>query len=360
MTSAPAAPARAGTGDGSEAVEDVLYRVFQAEFLEGKVRELARVGRLPRDWAAFRVDVRSTVVASAMRPRRDGGGDACFPGPASPGPSLAFGATPLEFLRWAGRRGTSPAAARAGGGSWTDLRRGLFGWAGGRGIMTQVLAGAALAFARGRGDRAALVFEDREALETGAWHEGASVAAAARAPLIVVLVPSAGADRVADGGRGKGAPDIRDVARSYGVAVADLDASSGAELWSAAADARSLAASGQGPVLAELPPRGQAEQPGRDGLRLASWAAQAGLPDRRLQVLERAAKIDVEQAARRLETEPDPDPQAALADVTAGVAPLPPWTRREPPDPRSRRPLDAGARLCAADADAPRLGLAPT
>lgn len=351
MTSAPAAPAPAGTAGESDsapaaedagAVEDVLYRVFQAQFLEGTVRELARAGRLSRDWAAFRVDIRSTVVASAMRPRSDGRGDACFPGPASPGPSLAFGATPLEFLRWAGQRGTSPAAARAGGGSWTDLRRGLFGWAGSRGIMTQVLAGTALAFTRGRADRAALVFEDRAALETGAWHEGTSVAAAARAPLIVVLVSTGVVEHPAKGRRSQRGPDLRDVARSYGVAVAELDASSGRELWSAAVAARALAASGQGPVLAELPPRGPTD-PGCSALQLAAWAAGAGLPDHRLQTLERAARIDVEQAARRLATEPDPRPQAALAGVTAGLAPLPPWTRREPPDPASRQPLDLHA-----------------
>lgn len=355
MTSEPASPAPAGAGDESEAapaaeeagvVEDVLYRVFQAEFLERTVRELARAGRLPRDWTAFRVDVRATVVASAMRARLDGWGDACSPGPAAPAPSLAFGATPLEFLRWAGRRGTSAAAARAGGGSWTDLRRGLFGWAGGRGIMTQVLAGAALAFARGAGDRAALVFEGREALETGAWHEGASVAAAARAPLIVVLV-SAGAGQAARGRAGQRGPDLRDVARSYGVAVADLGAATGSDLWRATAHARSLAVSGQGPVLAELSPPGAGEA-GWNGGQLTSWAARAGLPDHRVQALERAARIDVEQAARRLETEPDPRPQAALAGVTAGVTPLPPWTRRGPPDPGSRQPLDAAAEFAPA------------
>lgn len=354
MTSEPAAAVPAEAGDERErpqaaedarpveeagAVEDVLYRVFQARFLEDKVRELARAGQLSSDWEGLRVDVRTTVVASAMRPRSDGRGDACFPGPASPGPSLAFGATSLEFLRWAGRRGTSPAAARAGGASWTDLRRGLFGWSGGRGIMTQVLAGAALAFVRGSEDRAALVFEDRRALESGAWHEGASVATAARAPLVVVLV-SSGAEPAAGGRSGQERSDLRDVARGHGVPVVELGAATCRELWRAAAEARSLAAAGRGPVLGELP----AVPPGQsccDRGHLASWAARAGLPDRRVQALERTARIDVEQAASRLEMEPDPRPLAALACVTADVAPLPPWTRREPPDPRDRQPLDA-------------------
>ena len=383
MTPEPAAAVPVGAGDESEppqapeepraseeplaedeagAVEDVLYRVFQARFLEDKVRELARAGRLSSDWEGFRVDVRTTVVASAMRPRSDGRGDACFPGPASPGPSLAFGATSLEFLRWAGHRGTSPAAARAGGANWTDLRRGLFGWSGGRGIMTQVLAGAALAFARGSENRAALVFEDRRAMETGAWHEGMSVATAARAPLIVVLV-STGAGPAAEGRSGRGRSNLRDVARGHGVPVVELGAATCRELWRAAAEARALAAAGRGPVLGELPAPGQGRSCCDSG-QLASWAERAGLPDRRVRTLERTARIDVEQAASRLAMEPAPRPLAALAGVTAGVAPLPPWTRREPPDPRSRRPLDAvelsPAGAGGASEDVLHVGRAPT
>ena len=327
----------------AKVVEHVLYRVFQTVFLEERLRELARGGGLSGDWAELRSDLRATVVASAMRPCSDGRGDVCFPGPASSGASLAFGATPLEFLRWAGQRGTSPAAARAGGGSWTDLRRGLFGWSGFRGTMTQVLAGAASTFARRREDRAALVFEDRRAVETGAWHEGMSVAAAARAPLVVVLISAiprlAPGPHPAAGPTGPSGPDLSDVARGYGIATAKLCANDCGELWRAAASARALAVAGHGPVVAEL--RSSCPvPPGCDRRGLASWASRAGLSDRRFKAVEEAARIDVEQAARRLDMEPGPSSVAALACVASGTEPLPHWTRRDPPDPRSSGPLN--------------------
>lgn len=311
----------------AETAEDLLYQGFQARFLERRVRELAGAGDLPQEYAAFRIDPRSVVVARAMRSRGDGRGDACAPGPASPGPALAFGATPLEFLRCAGRKGTSPAAARSGGRSWTDPRRALFGWGGARGTMTQVMAGAALAFRQRGADRAALVFEDADAVETGAWHEGMSLAAAAGVPLIAVLVVRSGAHDARE------APGAEEVAANYGASAARIGSEPLARVLRRLREARRRVVAGEGPLLVELAPPAGHRWAGHD--ELADWAAAGGLSAPRLEAVRKAAQAGVTHAASRLRKEPEPDPRDALVPVTAGPAPPPPWTRIDPPRPGS-------------------------
>lgn len=320
----------------AETAEDLLYQGFQARFLERRVRELADAGDLSQEYAAFRIDPRAVVVARAMKSRGDGRGDACAPGPASPGPALAFGATPLEFLRCAARKGTSPAAARGGGRSWTDLRRALFGWGGARGTMTQVMAGAALAFRQRDEDRAALVFEDAGAVETGAWHEGMSVATAAGVPLIAVLVAGC-----PDAAAARDAPSAAEVAANYGVSAARIDSEPLATVLQRLREARRRAVAGEGPLLVELAPPVGRRWAGHD--ELAEWAATGGLSPNRLEAVRRAAQAGVTHAASRLRNEPEPRPRDALSPVTADAAPAPPWTRLEPPRPGSTPPVEEAA-----------------
>ena len=317
----------------AETAEELLYQGFQARFLEDGVRKLASSGDLSSEYADFRIDPRSLVMAQAMRSRADGRGDACAPGPLAPGPALAFGATPLEFLRCAGRKGTSPAAARGGGQSWNDPRRALFGWGGPRGIMTQVMAGAALAFQQRGEDRAALVFEEWRAVETGAWHEGMSLAAAARVPLIAGLVrsrPDAGCSRP-DAGCNQGVAGLTEIAANYGASVAQVGSEALEEVRRTVRQARRRVAGGEGPVLIELSAL-EGDRWARHE-ELASWAGANGLDGRRLEAVRSAAKAGVSHALTRLRKEPEPRPSDALSPVTADAAPLPPWTRLDPPQP---------------------------
>ncbi len=306
-----------------DTVEDLLYQGFQGRLLEESLR------RMPpsiRPKAAIPVDVRAIVIARAMRQTVDGKGDLCCPGPMSPGPALAFGATPLEFLRHVTRKGTSPGSARAGGTSWTDLRRGLIGWDGAPGTMTQVLAGAALAFAQRGEDRAALVFERWSAIETGAWHEGMNFAAAQRAPVMVVVGPPDGRGRRDRAG-------IEGVARGYGVRMLWVGDDPLVRVFESVADARRRAVNGDGAVLIGLAACGDAD----------CWAAHdafvewALLQDRHIrsdvESLERAAAAGVDHALGRIGKEPHPDPDEALAPVSTGTPPVRPWTRLESPRP---------------------------
>ncbi len=316
-------------------IEDLLYQGFQARLLERSVRELVRAGDLDSRFAGFTVDFRSVVLARAMRCGADGRGDVCCPGPLSPGPSLAFGVTPLEFLRYAGLKRTSASAARSGGRSWTDLRRGLIGWSGPRGTMTQVLAGVALAFRQRRERRAALVFEDWRATQTGAWHEGMSLAAARRVPLIVVLARS-GAGKMNGGACG-----LSDIAANYGIAAVSVSEEPHVQLFQVAAGARRNAVEGRGPTLLGLAaPREGDRWAGHDAL--VGWAiARAGLSDRILKSAQKDARIGVEHAVQRLRREPECVPRDALAPVHTGAAPIPPWTRSQVPQPNDPTHFEA-------------------
>lgn len=307
----------------SDEIEDLLYQGYQGRRLEEGVR---RSGFLQGPQRRFGIDTRSIVIARAMIHSVDGRGDLCCPGPLSPGPALAFGATPLEFLRQLLHRGTSPAAARAGGLSWTDLRRGLIGWDGPPGMMTQVLAGAALAFAQRGENRAALVFESEKALDTGGWHEGMNLAAARRAPIIVVVVAGA------SGGAGR-LPGIAGMARAYGVATVSVGQDSHSGIFATVRAARRRAAGGGGPTLVAL--ESGLEGDGRESHEaFAGWAlAEGHVTAGELESIRRAAAAGVDQALARIGKEPGPEPQDALAAVRTGSPPLRPWTRR-----RSRGP----------------------
>lgn len=309
-------------GDAStlsrEIVRDLLYQGFQARLLAGGAG-------MPGD-TSVSVDIRTVVMARAMRHSSDGKGDLCCPGHLSPGPMLAFGATPLEFLRQLGRKGTAPAAARSGGGSWTDQRRGLIGWDGPPGTMTQVLAGAALAFAQRGEDRAALVFEEFVATETGGWHEGMNFAAAQSAPLIVVLDMTQPADRA-----GTGAVDA--IARGYGVSAAAVAEEPYPQLFRTVASARRRAARGRGPTLIAMLPRGEGDPWALHDAFVARALDEAGVSDVEVRAIERAASAGVDHALKRLAREPEAEPHDALVPVCAHEVPQPPWTRRVPPDP---------------------------
>lgn len=312
--------------------DDFLFHAFQVRELAAAVRDLAADATLDAGAAKLQADLRPVAIACAMR-REPEAGDVCCTGPASPGPALAFGATPLEFLRWAAAKRTAPAAARAGGRGWTDLRRGLLDGDGPPGAMTQVLAGVALSFRQRRQPRAALVFEDRLAMETGRWHEGMSFATAVKAPLLVVLVPASA--RAARNGRAPAVDGVSTaaVAANYGLEARSLDGQSPERVHEAVADARRRAVDGRGPSLFELKRPADDEDWDDPGSRTSS-DDQAS----RVRQAERAAAAAVAHAVARLRMEPEPTSRQALEPVLQGEAALPSWTRRDPPDPADRLP----------------------
>ena len=215
--------------------------------------------------------------------------------------------------------------------------------------MTQVLAGAALAFVRRGEDRAALVFEDARAVETGGWHEGMNLAAARGVPLIVVLLEES--SRVAA------------IARAYGAESLTARSPSLADLFETARRARRRATARRRPVLMALPGSGSNSGSTASGGVGCDGADSTGAADRwqvlddmmastledkilceaRVAAIERAAAAGVDHAMARIGREPAPQPEDALADTTTGRAPARPWTRRRNPHPAGRRGEVAGA-----------------
>lgn len=324
---ADSAAAGAVASLGGRVTEDLLYLGFQGRFLEASVRRLARSGLLDAGLSDFGIDVRSMVIARAMRCAQDGQGDLCHPGLRSPGPALAFGATPLEFLRHLARKGTAPASARTGGRSWTDVRRGVIGWGGARGgMMTQVLAGAALACKRRGEDRAALVFETRETLQAGGWHEGMNLAGAVRSPLIVVVEDAFPTDPAV-------ALEVEAVAASYGVAFTRVAEDAHERVFRTVASARRRAVSGEGPTLIELVPLAEEGSWTLHDDFAARVVAEGGATQSTLDNIDTAAATAVDHASARLQKEPGPSARDALAPVLADTVPVVPWTRRDPPSP---------------------------
>ena len=98
----------------------------------------------------------------------------------------------------------------------------------------------ALAFRRREENRAALVFEGRDALDSGGWHEGMNLAGAVRAPLIVV-VDAEGSDFASP------ASDTRAVAGGYGFAFDTIGQDPFEDLMRTVAAARPARGRGHGP-----------------------------------------------------------------------------------------------------------------
>jgi len=204
--------------------------------------------------------------------------------------------------------------------------------------MSQVLAGAALAFRERKQNRVALAFEGSRALDAGGWHEGMNLAGALRAPLIVVLdAPAAGTPDCV--------PSIRAIAEGYGFAFVELGQEPFDALASEVAAARRRAVEGAGPTLLALGPRSDSEPWALHEGFLESASAEWGLAGPELEAIKRAARAGVDHAVVRLGKEPSPDPRDALAPVRTDHEPFPPWTRREPPSPGAVEPQPGSAHV---------------
>ena len=318
-------------------LEELLFCGYQTRFLETELREISAHEDLPPQARAIRTDPRTVAIAYAMEQRVDGTGDVCAPGPAAPGPNLAFGGTPLEFLRHMTGRGTGPNHGRGGGLGWTDMRHGLIGDAGPPGTMTQVMAGAALAFKKRKEPRAALVFEKASAADSGGWHEGINFGAAQRLPLIVVMTDTEGPSEA-----GSGRPiHFGHPAEAYGLQLLTFSLEPLSRLLELVGEARSRAIAAEGPVLIRLLPVGDWD---------ARWGSLDDLVQEcrtkdlvsgsTLDQLEGRAQRDVEHAVRRLAREPGPEVGEALGPVWTDAPRIPAWTRQDPVSPGAQTPLE--------------------
>lgn len=293
---------------------DLLRELIRARALE-QILGRVRTG----DPSPFRPVSPALPAARALHAAADGSGDVFSFRQGSPAATLALGVSPRELLRQAAGRASAPAAGRDPGGVPTDLERGLVGPVRVPGVLLQVLAGVALSF-RLRGEsRVALLLDDLPGTDAGDWHEGLSVAATRRVPLVLVIqgrgpVPDPGETRVADpsDARAPGRPPavpMEERAPGYGVQLHPVAGQDPRAVEKVTWQAVEAARNGRGPQVVEVAP------PARDPVEwLAETLVAAGSEEAgAVEELRREAEEEMSAAWREVEEEPLPPPEAVAA-----------------------------------------------
>ncbi|HSG09591.1 MAG TPA: thiamine pyrophosphate-dependent dehydrogenase E1 component subunit alpha [Longimicrobiales bacterium] len=292
-------------------------------------------------------------AAMALRRRADGSGDVLAPSLRAAGAMFAFGATLEDYFRQYLGRSTGPTRGRESDLHWGDPERGILASVTPLGLMLEVMAGVALTFRLSDEDRVALVFHGDGATSTGAWHEGLSFAAAQRCPMVLVVEHN----QFAFGTSTEKNTRLRsftEKAEGYGIQAQEVDGTDVLQVLDAVHAAARRARMGEGVQMVELRyfrRRGHAQHDAQeyvDPAVLAEWEARDPVLRYRTWLLEQghaseemlAAVVaeetkDCEVAAERALAESVPQGSDALSEVTSDPSPLPPWTRRIPPDPRT-------------------------
>ncbi len=162
-----------------------------ADLLRGlyRVRALERAAGREPDAASLVVSTASALALASAPP------DTLTLGAGTIGAAVLRGLAARDLARH--QAGTDvegyPAAPRLG----------LLDSVPSRGVSLSVASGAALAFTLRSERRVSVVVEDAVAVQSGGWHEGFSLAAARRVPLVVVLL-NAGASGLVGASRRRG------------------------------------------------------------------------------------------------------------------------------------------------------------
>jgi pyruvate dehydrogenase E1 component alpha subunit/2-oxoisovalerate dehydrogenase E1 component alpha subunit len=292
-------------------------------------------------------------AATPLRRRDDGTGDILAQTVRAAGALFLFGGSLEDFFRQYMAKGTGPTRGRESNVHWTDLEKGFLGPVSPLGTMLEVMSGITLSFRLRGQDRVGMVFYGDGATSTGAWHEGISFAAAQRCPLVVVVEANeyAFSTHVSRTSR---LESFTAKAPGYGIGAEAVDGTDVLAVHEAAARAVERARAGEGVQMVELqyfrrsghaqhdpqdyvPAELLAEWEARDPLdrfrRRAveeGWADEAELDERRSRSEERCRA-----AAEAVIDEPFPVGETALEDVYSDLPTRPPWTRRDPVDPRA-------------------------
>src|SRR5213594_2318774 len=125
-------------------------------------------------------------VASAYALERGRHKDVLSPLIRNLGSLLVMGARPVEILRQYMAKADSPTRGRELNVHFNDLEKGYLGQISHLGDMVPVMAGIALTFKLRGEPRVGLVYIGDGATSTGTFHEGLSLAAVQRLPLVVI------------------------------------------------------------------------------------------------------------------------------------------------------------------------------
>ena len=240
------------------------------------------------------------------------------------GSMLVQGATPLEVLRQYMAKAESPTRGRELNIHFNDLQRGFLGQISPLGDMVPVMAGVTLTFQMLGQDRVGMVYVGDGAMSTGAFHEGMSLAAAKRLPLVVICEHNGYAYSTPHH-RQTAVAELRTKALAYGIPSARADGNDVLAVYETTRTAVDRARSGGGPTLVELVTfrmKGHAEhdnQSYQSRELLAEWEKKDPITRYRARLLESdwATDAELEELAGRIAGELD----AALAECEAEPMP---------------------------------------
>jgi len=296
-------------------------------------------------------------VGHALRRRQDGTGDVIAPSVRAGGAIFLFGGALEDFFRQHLGRETSPSRGRETHVHGVNPATGFVGPVWPLGVMLEVMAGITLSFRLRGEERVGAVFHGDGATSAGAWHEGLSVAAARRCPLILVVENNQWAFSTPVE-RNTRLERFTEKAVGYGIRGESVDGTDVVAVHDATARAADLARAGGGVQMIELRyfrRRGHAQHDAQeyvDPTVIAEWEARDPIDRsaRRLLVLGLATTEDLEDmwgeavarcgaAAARTLAEPEPSGEEALRAVFTDVSVAAPWTRLPAPDPRAPRAI---------------------
>ncbi len=302
-----------------------LYR--QSKVIGGLFRSLGQEGE---------------SVASAYALERGPHRDILSPLIRNLGSMLVMGAPPVEILRQYMAKAGGPTRGREMNVHFNDLERGYLGQISHLGDMIPVMTGIALTFKLRGEPRVGLVYIGDGATSTGTFHEGLSLAAVQRVPLVVIGEYNRWAYSTPPD-KQFAVKDLADKMKGYGIPATIVDGNDVLAVYEATKLAVERARRGHGVHFIEVKTyrrKGHAEHDDQRYVpddELDWWAKENDpveryvqqllrnewLDERELQAIDERVKAEIDQATDACMDEPLPSPDSALSGVYANPSAAP-------------------------------------
>jgi pyruvate dehydrogenase E1 component alpha subunit/2-oxoisovalerate dehydrogenase E1 component alpha subunit len=292
-------------------------------------------------------------AAYALRRSDDGTGDFLAPTVRAAGALFLFGGDLTDFFRQYLARATAPTGGREANVHWVDYQSGFVGPVSPLGTMVEVMAGICLSFQLRGEDRVGMVFYGDGASSTGAWHEGLNFAAVQRCPMILMVEANQWAFSTPTS-RTTRLSSFTMKAPGYGIGAESVDGTDVLAVYGAVERAAARARAGDGVQMVELRyfrRLGHAQHDPQDYVDPAlirQWEARDPLDRFRTYLVDHDVATEDEltgldadvfercrAAAELAVSEPIPEGPEAAEGVYTDVEMRRPWTRSDPPDPRT-------------------------